>query len=47
MEKGDMVTYLVPVVNQPHQIIALRVWHTFPILLLTEHVVELIDAGIW
>ena len=40
--KGDAARYLVQIINEPFQIIAFKVWHTAPIFLPVECVVELI-----
>jgi hypothetical protein len=41
-EKDGRAAYLVQIVNQPHQLIALKVWHAFLILLPVEDVAEFI-----
>lgn len=38
----DVATYLVQIVNKPHQIVSLKVWHALVILLPIQHVAELI-----
>jgi len=40
--RADVVTCLVQIIDKPHQVITLEVWHTFPIFLPTKHVVEFI-----
>ena len=42
VKKRDMMTNIVQIVNEPHQIIALKVWHAFPVLLPIKHVANLI-----
>ena len=42
VKRRDMMTNIVQIVNEPHQIIALKVWHTFPVLLPIKHVANLI-----
>ena len=36
-----MATYLVQIINKPHQLITLKVWHTSPIPLPIKYVAEL------
>ena len=42
--EGDAGKYLIQIVNKPHQVIALKVWHTlgifFPIKYIAEPVVK-------
>jgi len=40
--EGDAARYLVQVINEPHQIIALKVWHTLLILLPIKYSGEFI-----
>ena len=42
VKKRDMMTNIVQIVNEPHQIIALKVWHALLVLLPIECVADLI-----
>lgn len=39
---GDTATHLVQIVDKPHQVIALEVLHTLPILLPIKDITKLI-----
>lgn len=41
MTEDRVTTYLVQVINKPSQIIALKVWHTPPILIPIKYLAEL------
>lgn len=40
--EGDAKTYLIQIVNEPHQIVALKVRYTLAILLPVKYLAELI-----
>lgn len=40
--KSNAVRYLVQIISKPHQIIVLEIWHTLPIFLPMQYVVELV-----
>ena len=42
MGKGDAETYLIQIVDKPHQVIALKVWYIFAIFLPIKHMAELV-----
>jgi hypothetical protein len=40
--KGDAATHIVQIVNEPHQIVIVKVWHTLHILLPVKYVDKLV-----
>ena len=40
--KCDVATHLIQIINEPHQVIALKILHTSPIIPSAKHVAKLI-----
>lgn len=40
--KGDLTTYFGQIVNEPHKIIVLKVWHGLFILLPVKYIAKLV-----